>query len=78
MKSKIIEKEKEENKIVYPCLMKCVDDDGLIIVLATENTTGTVVKHYIETEIGEYSESWSPFSFTNTWKPFEGTLELSN
>lgn len=73
MKS-VIKSEHEEQPIKFPCLMEF---DGLV-VLFTNETSGTLVHGYKGSinvyPIGQYYNNWEIRRF----KPFTGTIELSN
>lgn len=72
MQSKIIE-EKIEQTVKYPCLM--VREDQKLVILFTEKYTGIVLNPGTSPyRIGAMSDSFN----MNYFKPFNGTIELSN
>ena len=61
--------------IKYPCLMTVHSSLGGIVVLFHDESCGTVVYSERKAQpIGYYSEAWIMPAF----KPFDGTIELSN
>lgn len=73
MKSILINK--EEKEIKYPCLMATHSDLGMMVVLFDDECSGTVVYSERKVQpIGYYSEYWSTAAF----KPFYGTVQLTN
>ena len=79
MKSKIIKKENKADKRVYPCLLQNVQNgEGTIVVLATSATSGITLFSHCEFNMYGIFDNSGIFDDTLYWKPFEGTLELSN
>ena len=66
-----------ENKLQFPLLMEGVHTSFVVLVTAindSEEYSGTVVKGSPLHTVGYKSDSWDSTGF----KPFNGTLELSN
>lgn len=62
--------EVKEKEVKYPCLM--INEDMNIIVLFTSRDCGVSVNH--PDDYLKYSEHWD----TDVFKPFNGTVTLSN
>lgn len=80
MKSKIIKKEKADNKIVYPRLMEYIETKFSLIVLTKSKNFGMVI-HSEDKDgpyVGDTYDGMVNFEDHPFWKPFEGTIELSN
>ena len=75
-----MKKEKEEAKeIKFPVLMESTDNK--CVVLFNGESEGMVLLLLKENEfeyVGHYSDNWIKCTNTNVWKPFTGTIELSN
>ena len=70
-----INKTEEKQEIKYPCLMKHLNSD--LVVLFNNHYCGMVVVETNNNEfdkIGKYYEEWIIDSFT----PFKGSITLSN
>ena len=64
-----------KGEIKYPCLMTAHRNYGEVVVLFHNECCGTVVySERVLQPIGFYTEAWGMSSF----KPFDGTIELSN
>ena len=74
MKS-VIKREEADQVIKYPCLMEHTRSPGLV-VLFYKPECGTIIANRgnIADEIGDYNTIWIMENF----KPFKGTIELSN
>jgi hypothetical protein len=69
---KSVVKENPVPALAFPCLLVSQGSD--IIVLFTEDSTGTVVSGNGAYRVGEFCKTWN----MNTFKPFSGTVTLSN
>jgi hypothetical protein len=76
MKSVIKDRNTPSPKMEYPCLVQNVDNSE-IVVLATGKYEGIAVSNKIG-NVGIFVKDWSNLEDLSYWKPFEGTLELSN
>ena len=74
MKSKIINKEPDQAKIKYPCLMAI--ERGPFVFLMNDEDVGICVHSPVASHLGNKSVTWSDSN--DIWIPFTGTIELSN
>ncbi len=77
MKSKIIPNTSESEQIVYPILME--HRKYKYVVLFNSEEFGVVLSVGTTSfKLGFYANVWHPATDEQHWKPFEGTIELSN
>jgi len=63
----------KKTEIKYPCIMESIDDDT--IVLFTAPTSGVALRYL--SGVSHYSTSWVEAD-AHLWKPFLGTITISN
>jgi hypothetical protein len=80
MKSKlIVPKQKNKPDIKCPILMEYVDKGPKkCVVLFLTKGTGIQMTEGSCLTIGQYRENLISIDDTDVWRPFEGTVELSN
>lgn len=73
MKIDITPANKQEPELTYPVLMEALNTGNL--VLFTAPTSGCALRHVSGIHTGQ---SWIEATNKTTWKPFIGTITLSN
>ena len=77
MKVEIKNKKEEAKEINFPVLMEGTESG--CVVLFNGGCEGIVISEGTNNKpVGYYSENWIECSNTDYWKPFTGTIELSN
>ncbi len=74
MKSAVIGEPEEKREITYPCLMKSIECN--VIVLFNNTTEGTIVYSKDKADIGVFSKDINPNFFE--WLPEGKEVVLSN
>lgn len=69
-------KDTEKRAIEFPALMQ--DVKSSLIVLATDEQTGVVVNQGLCWGLGQFRTDWAYFDDSACWKPYKGTITLSN
>ena len=76
---KVVESKKDTPVVDYPCLMEYNSEGHKLIVLATGKTTGIRVSSDEEIDyIGTIEDCWYAFDDNTWWKPYNGSVTLSN